>query len=54
MYIIILLVVLLAFIAVREMRAKNPLYIYKTKVLEDRFIEILFAFVSTIWLQLMN
>lgn len=49
MYIIILLVVLLAFIAVRDMRAKNPLYIYKTNVLEDRFIEILFAFVSTIW-----
>ncbi|MDO5649563.1 MAG: DUF5673 domain-containing protein [Gallicola sp.] len=49
MYIIILLVILLAFIIFRNARAKHPLYIYKTKVLEDRFIEVLFAFISTIW-----
>lgn len=49
MYILILLAVLIAFIIVRNIRAKNPLYIYKNKILEDRTVEVLFAFISSIW-----
>lgn len=49
MYSLILLAFMLVYIIYRTKRAQEPLYIYKTKILEDRFIEILFILVLSVW-----
>ena len=49
MYSFLILVFLVGYIIYRNVRAKGPLYIYKTKLSEDRFIEMLFVLIFLIW-----